>query len=144
MYNPAPILENDTHKLLWHFDVKTDHLISARRPNLIIINNKKRICKIVDFVVPADHRIKLKEYEKKDKYLDLVRELKKLCNMKVTIIPIVIGAFGTVTKGLLKGLEDLEVGGWVETIQTTTLLKTARILRRVLESWEDFLSLNLK
>ncbi len=111
MYNPAPIQENDTHKLQWHFDVKTDHLISARRPNLIIINNKKRICKIVDFVVPADHRIKLKEYEKKDKYLDLARELKNLCNMKVTILPIVIGAFGTVTKGLLKGLEDLKVGG---------------------------------
>ena len=53
--------------------------------------------------------------------------------MKVTIIPIVIGAFGTVTKGLLKGLEDLEVGGLVETIQTRVLLKTARILRRVLE-----------
>ena len=56
----------------------------------------------------------------------------KLWNMKVTIIPIVIGAFRTVTKGLLKGLEDLDVGGRVETIQTTTLLRTARILRRVL------------
>ena len=42
--------------------------------------------------------------------------------MQVTIIPIVIGAFGTVTKGLLKGLEDLEVGGQVETIQTTTYI----------------------
>ena len=71
---------------------------------------KRRTCKIVDFAVPADHRIKLKECEKKDKYLDLARELKKLWNMQVTIIPIVIGAFGTVTKGLLKGLEDLEVG----------------------------------
>ena len=39
------------------------------------------------------------------------RELKKLWNMKVTIVPIVLGAFGTITKGLLKGLEDLEVGG---------------------------------
>ena len=45
---------------------------------MIIINNKKRICKIVDFAVPADHRIKLKECEKKDKYFDLARELKKL------------------------------------------------------------------
>ena len=54
--------------------------------------------------------------------------------MKVTIIPIVIGAFGTVTKGLLKGLEDLEVGDRVETIQTTALLKTARILRSVLKT----------
>ena len=105
---------------------------------------KKKICKIVDFAVPADHRIKLKECEKRDKYLDLARELKKLRNMKVTIIPIVIGAFGMVTKGLLKGLEDLTVGGRVETIQTTALLKTARILRRVLETWGDLLSLNLQ
>ena len=42
-------------------------------------------------------------------------------DMKVTIIPTVIGTFGTVTKGLIKGLEDLEVGGQVETIQTTAL-----------------------
>ena len=55
--------------------------------------------------------------------------------MQVTIIRIVIGAFGTVIKGLLKGLEDLEVGGRVETIQTATLLRTARILRRVLEAY---------
>ena len=68
----------------------------------------------VDFALPADHRIKLKQCEKKYKYLDLARELKKLWNMQVTIIPIVIGAIGTVTKGLLKGLEDLEVGGRVE------------------------------
>ena len=54
--------------------------------------------------------------------------------MKVTIRPIVISAFGTVAKGLLKGLDDLEVGGRVDTIQTTTLLRTARILRRVLET----------
>ena len=49
-------------------------------------------------------------------------------------MPIVIGTFGTVIKGLLKGLEDFEVGDRVETIQTTALLKTARILRRVLET----------
>ena len=54
--------------------------------------------------------------------------------MKVAIVPIVIGDFDTVTKGLLKGLEDLEVGGREETIQMTALLKTARILRRVLET----------
>ena len=55
MHNPAPVLENDTHKLLWDFDIHTDHLISARRPDLIIINKKKRTCKIVDFAVPANH-----------------------------------------------------------------------------------------
>ena len=136
-------LENDTHKLLWDFDIQTDHLISTRRPYLIIINNKKRTFKIVDFTIPADHRIKLKECEKKYKYLDLARELKKLWNKKVSVVPIVFGAFGTVTEGLLKGLEDLEVGGRVENIQTTALSRTARILRRVPETWGDLLSLKL-
>ena len=81
MHNQAPVLENDSHKLQWDFDIQTDDLISARRPDLIIINNnnnkKKKICKIFDFTVPADHRIKLKECEKRDKYIDLARELKK-------------------------------------------------------------------
>ena len=102
--NPADVLENYTHKLIWDFDIWTDYLISARRPDLIIINKKKRTCEIVDFAVPADHRIKLKESEKKDNYLDLARELKKLRNMMVTIIPIGIGALSTVTEGLIKGL----------------------------------------
>ena len=144
MHKPAPVLENATHKLLWDFNIQTDHLIPARIPDLIIINKEKRTCKIVDFPVPADHRIKLKECEKKDKYLGLARELKNLWNIQVTFIPIVIGAFGTVTKGLLKGLEDLEVGVRVETIQTTALLNTARILRRVLETCGDLLSLRLQ
>ena len=63
--------------------------------------------------------------------------------MKATIVPIVIGALDTITKGLLKGQEDLEVGGRVETIQTTALLRTARILRRILMTWGDLLSLKL-
>ena len=50
--------------------------------------------------------------------------------MKVTIVPIVIDVCGTVTKGLLKGLEDLEIVGQVETIQMTALLRTAKILIR--------------
>ena len=42
MHNPAPVLENDTHKLIWNFDIQTDHLISARRSDLIIIYKKKK------------------------------------------------------------------------------------------------------
>ena len=86
----------------------------------------------------------LKVSEKKDKYLDLAREWRKLWNMKVTIVPIVIGALGTITKGLLKDLEDLEVGGWVETIQTTALLRMSRTLKRVLETWGDLLLLKFQ
>ena len=42
MHNPAPVLENDTQKLLKNFDIQTDHQISARRPDLIIINKEKK------------------------------------------------------------------------------------------------------
>ena len=54
----------------------------------------------MQFAVPADRRVKLKESEKKDESLDLARKLKKLWNMKVKSIPIIIAALGTVTDGL--------------------------------------------
>ena len=127
MHNPKSTLENETHKLLGDFGIQTDHPISARRTDLVI--NKKENLRIVGFAVPADQRVKLKESEKKHKYLDLVRELNKLWNIKVTVIQIVIGALGTVTKGLVQGLENLEIRGRVGTIQTTSL-RSARILRR--------------
>ena len=85
----------------------------------------------MDFAVPADHRVKQKESEKRDKLLDFARELEKktqLRIMSVTVIPIVIDALGTVPKGLVRGLEELEIGGRIETILTTVLLKSTRIL----------------
>ena len=88
----------------------------------------------MDFAVLADQRVKLKGNEKNNKYLDLAKELKKLLNMKVTFLPIVIGALGTVTNGLIKELEGLEIRALLETIQTTALLRSARIPRRVLET----------
>ena len=62
----------DTHKLPWDFD----HLILARQPDIVIVNKRKRTCRIIDFAVQADHRIKLKASEKRDKYLDFGREMK--------------------------------------------------------------------
>ena len=78
----------------------------------MIVNKKK----IVDFGASSDHMVKMKESEKRGKYLDLARELKKLWNMKVTMIPVVICALDTVTKGLVQGLEGLEIRGQVKTI----------------------------
>ena len=84
----------------------------------------------MDYAVPADLGVKLKECEKRDKYLHLARELKK----NVTFIPIVISALGIITKRLVQGLEDLEITGRVETVQITALLIFVRILRNVLEN----------
>ena len=74
----------------------------------------------MDFAIPPDYRVKLKEEEKNDNYQDLTRVQKKLLNMKVTFIPTIIGALLIVTKELLKGLEDLGIRRQVDTIQTTT------------------------
>ena len=86
----------------------------------------------MDFVVLADHKVKVKN-EKIAKYLDLARELKKLWNMRMTLIPNVVGALGMVPKGVEKRLEELEKVR-IETIQITTLLRLVRILRGVLET----------
>ena len=75
MRKPESDQENETYKLLRDFEIQTDRLISARRPDLMIVNKKKnRTCQITDFAVSADHRVKLKENENRNKYLDLARE----------------------------------------------------------------------
>ena len=76
-------------------------------------------------------------------HIDLAREL-KLWNMKMMFILIVIGALGTVTKGLVQRLEDMEIRVPMATIHTTALLRLARILRRVLDICGDLLSLKLQ
>ena len=62
----------------------------------------------------------------------------------MTMISVVVGAIKTVSKGSAKRLEELEIRGRIDTIQTTVFLRSARILRRVLESWRNLLSLNLQ
>ena len=83
---------------------------------MVLINNYKKTCHFVDFAVSADHRVKMKESEKINKYLDLARELRKLWNMKVKVVPIVIGGLGTVPKGLENSLGELEIRGRIETL----------------------------
>ena len=71
-----------------------DDLISARRPDLRVVNKKKTTGRIVYFAVLADHWVKLKKSENSNKYLELARELENLETMKVTVIPIVVGTLG--------------------------------------------------
>ena len=78
---PKLVQENEMHKLLCDWEIN-DHQISARQPDLVIVNIKKRTCRIVNFAVPTDHRVKLKKSEKRDKSPDLARELKKTMEHK--------------------------------------------------------------
>ena len=99
--------KNETHKILWEFEIQLGHPIPTRIPDLILINNKKkRTCQQLDFAVPADRRVKIKESEKTVKYLDIVRKPLKLWNMIMTVIPTVVGALGTVCIGQSKRLRN--------------------------------------
>ena len=90
-HEPESVLENEDHKILWDFSIQTDHVIEAWRPDLIVVDKKEKSCKI-DFAVPGDSRIEEKEKDKIAKYQDLGRELHKIWNVKVTIIPLAVGS----------------------------------------------------
>ena len=72
---------------------------------MIFIDKKHHECKIIDFVIPYDTRVDVKEVEKIEKYLNLAREVKKVWNMKVIVVPLVVGALGTLAKELEKRLK---------------------------------------
>ena len=139
-HNLESVLENG----FWGINISVNFNQKARR-NYNYQKKKKKGKKsepsLVDFTAPANDWVKIQESEKTDNYLDLTRELKK---MRVTVMLIVTGIFIMVFKGLESGLEDLEIEGRIETIQTTALLRSARILRGVLETWWDLLSVTLQ
>ena len=115
-------------------NIQCDHVIEARRPDIVVVNKQDRKCTIIDIAVPADKRIGEKENEKVEKYQDLKREIAKMWNVRtVQVVPIVVGSLGSVTKNLDKWLGKLNVKISISLLQKTTLLGTARILRMVLE-----------
>ena len=135
-HKPESVLENDKSQLLWDFEVQTDHHNEARRPDLILVGKERNTCQIVDFAIPGDHRVEMKEKEKREKYQDLARELQVLWNRKLSVILIVFGDLGTVPKSLRTRLLQIGIQTKIETMQTTVLLDMARIIRKVLDCWE--------
>ena len=77
-HEPESVLENEDYKILWDFSIQTDHVIEARRPDLVVVDKKERSCKIIDFVVPGVSRIEEKEKDKIEKYQDSGKELQKI------------------------------------------------------------------
>ena len=97
-HKPQSVQENGEYKILWDFNIQTDKVIEHRRPYIVCINKLKRERQIIDFAIPCDQNIAIKEQAKIDKYQELRIELQKVWNFKVVVIPIVIGALGTMSK----------------------------------------------
>ena len=125
---PDSVSGNDEVKPLWDVNIQCDHVIEARRPDIVVVNKQERKCTIIDIAVKADKRIGEKENEKVEKYQDLKREIARLWNMRtVQMVPTVKGSLGSVTKNLDKWLGKLNVKISISLLQKTTLLGTARI-----------------
>jgi hypothetical protein len=128
------VLENEDYKLLWDLDLKTDKVISARKPDLVIVKKKAREAIVIDVAIPGDTRIVAKELEKKLKYQDLAIELQRLWELrKVSVVPVVIGALGAIPPELPKHLKTIAIEDvTVQQLQRTAVLGTGYILRRYL------------
>ncbi|XP_067944947.1 uncharacterized protein [Watersipora subatra] len=126
------VLENEKVKLLWDFNVHTDKVIEARRPDLILINKETKQCHVIDTAIPGDAKVVQKEDEKIGKSKELRFEMNKLWKVKTKMIPIVIVALGTILMRDIAYLAEVGVNMSFETIQKTAILGTAHIMRTML------------
>ena len=99
-HSPKSVEENDEVKLLWDFTIQIDREIHHRRPDIVIQKKKVKETIIVDIAVPGDSNITQKESEKYEKYQDLAREIKRIWKTGTKVVPVVVGALGSVWKKL--------------------------------------------
>ena len=118
-------------KILWDFNIQTDKVIDARRPDIVVMNKDKRESWIVDIAIPGDLRVREKEIEKREKYQDLAIEIRRLWKTSVKVVSIVVGALGTIGNAR-SDLETLGIKDGTDMIQTAVLLGSAHILRKTL------------
>ena len=118
--------------IMWDMPVNTDRTITANRPDIIVKDSVNSTCKLIDMTVPSDRNIALKEIEKKSKYKDLELEIQRMWHMKTVVIPVVVGALGTVEKGMVENIKKVSERATVTEIQKIYMLGSARILRKVL------------
>ena len=104
---PQCISENSHVKLLWDFNVYTYHVLSARCPDIVVMNKEEASAEIIDVTVPADCNVTSKEAEKVEMYRDLSIDLMSLWKRKCKIIPIVVGCLGCITHILESNLKKL-------------------------------------
>ena len=97
------------------------------------MNKKAKSCVIIDVAIPGDCRIREKEIEKIEKYQNLKRELKRFWPLKkIEVVLLVVGALGCISKGFSGWMDILGIKLDVGMVQKSVLLRTARILRKVL------------
>ena len=112
--------------------MQTDRTIPNNMPDIIIRDNEKRTCMLIDVAISGDRNVIKKEAEKILKYKDLTIELQRMWNLKTKVIPVIIGATGTISKSFRKYVSNTPGNHEVKELQKTAILGTAYILWKVL------------
>ena len=102
------------------------------KSDIIIRDNEKGTCMLTDVAISGDRNMFKKEAEKILKYKDLAIEIQRMWNVRTKVIPVIIGATGTISKSFRKYVSDIPGKHEVKELQKTAILGTAHILRKVL------------
>jgi hypothetical protein len=111
--------------ILWNQQIQTDRTIPNNKPDIIIRDNEKGTCMLIDVAVPGDRNVIKKESEKILKYKDLTIEIQHMWNVKTRVIPVIIGVTGTISKTSGKYVSTIPGNHEVKELQKTTILGTA-------------------
>jgi hypothetical protein len=118
--------------ILWNKQVQTDRTIPNNKPDIIIRDNGKRTCVLIDVAISGDRNVIKKEAEKILNYKDLTIEIQRMWNVKTKVIPVIIGATGTISESFRNYVSKIPRNREVKEPQKTAILGTAHILRKVL------------
>ena len=129
---PSAVEENEDIIIKWELEIRTDKRVKHNRPDITLIDKKQNQWTLVDIAVPADYNVVKTEDWKVEKYQDLTFEIRKIHKVTTEVVPIIIGAFGTVPKRFQDNLKRLCLPDVTSGVQITAILGTAGILRRTL------------
>jgi hypothetical protein len=118
--------------ILWNQQVQTGRTVPNNKPHTIIRNNEKGTCMLIDAEISGDRNVIRKEAKKILKYKDLTIEIQCMWNVKTKVIPVIIGAIGTISKSFRKYVSNKPGKHEVKEFQKTAILGTAHVLRKVL------------
>jgi len=116
---------------MWCLDV-SDYNNNNNNKDILIRDSEKRTCMLIDVAIPGYRNVIKKEAEKILKYKDLTIEIQRIWNVKTRVIPVIIGATGTISKSFRKYVTDIPGNHDVKELRKTAILGTAHILRKVL------------
>jgi len=118
--------------ILWNQQIQTDRTIPNNKPDIIIRNNEKGTCMLIDITISGDRNVTKKEAENILKYKDFTVEIQRMCNVKTRVISLVIGETRTISKSFRKYVSNIPGNHEVKELQKTATLGIEHILRKVL------------